>query len=111
MTRPKPPRAMPLFDFAASPGKTDTSVAAAEKIDVKAPTLRQLVYSEIIRHSEIPYWQGLTADEAASHLHEDILAIRPRLSELSSMDLIEDSGKRRVNKNGNRQIVYRMVTR
>lgn len=107
----KHPAPIPLFDFAAAPGKTDTSAAAAAKIDAKAPTLRQLVYAEIIRHSSLPYYEGLTADEAASLVGEDILAIRPRLSELHNMDLIEDGGKRRQNKSGNTAIVWRMVDR
>jgi len=38
-----------------------------------------------------------TADECAAALRADVLSIRPRLSELVSMDLIEDTGDRRPN--------------
>lgn len=109
MAAAKHPRPAPLFDFATARGKTDTSAAAGEKMDATAPTLRQKTLAQITQHTDLPYWLGLTADEVASLLGEDILAIRPRLSELVAMGLIKDSGRRRLNAKGNTQIVFQIV--
>lgn len=41
-----------------------------------------------------------TADECAAALNEDILSVRPRVSELRKKQRIEDAGERRCNKSG-----------
>lgn len=92
-------RPLPQFDFDPHPGKTDTSAEAAEKIKPDAPTLREKVYALVAL-------KPLTSDEIATMMGEDILSIRPRLSELREKGLIGDSGLRRPNIKGNRQIVY-----
>lgn len=101
---------LPLFDnLPRDPhvGKTDTSAAAARAISSKANTLRARALDLIRRHSELPVWNGLTADETASLMRESVLAVRPRLSELREDGLIVDSGLRRKNISGNNQIVFR----
>ena len=85
----------PQFDFGTHKGKTDTSAQAGEKMDSPSPTLRHKVYGLICDHTLIPQYGGLTADECAGILGEDILSIRPRLSELREKNYIQDSGKRR----------------
>jgi hypothetical protein len=53
---------------------------------------------------------GLTADEVAAVLGEDILAIRPRISELRSEKmgrLVVPSGEKRKNKSGILAMVWR----
>lgn len=50
----------------------------------------------------------MTADEIAEHLGESILYIRPRVTELSMLDRIEDSGERRKNISGQSAIVWRV---
>ena len=111
MSKDRDPAPMPLFDFSPAPGKTDTSAAAADVIAGRAATLRSRAYTQIMAHTEVPYYQGLTADETASLLNEDILAVRPRLTELKDMGLIEDTGRRRKNVKGNTQIVFRGIPR
>lgn len=97
-----------LFDYAAqypnSAGyKTgDTSREAAEAIEDsgRAETLRAKVL-EIMAASE----GGLTADECAHILGEDILSIRPRFSELKARKALVYLGKRRTSDNGKSQRV------
>jgi hypothetical protein len=89
------------------PGRTDTSAMAAQTIGGRADTLRQRALDLIRRHSDLQVWQGLTADECAGLMRESILAVRPRLSELREDGLIVDSGLRRRNVSGNKQIVFR----
>jgi len=63
----------------------DTSQLAADSMAGIAPTLRRVVLEEI-KNSE-----GLTADEVADKIRVSILSIRPRVSELRRMGLIEDA--------------------
>lgn len=51
---------------------------------------------------------GLTADQAASKIGESVLAVRPRVSELSEMGLIEKTGSRRPNASGLNATVWRL---
>ena len=55
--------------------------------------------------------EGATADEIAYVLKYSILTVRPRVSELNKMDLIVDSGLRRLNTSGRRAIVWRSCPR
>jgi len=99
-----------LFDFYQDvypdrPGtksEIDTSVAAAESMAAKASTLRAKVL-ELLRVN------ALTADECAAHLGEDILSIRPRLSELRAKNQIKDTGTRRKNKSGHKAAVWSAI--
>jgi predicted Rossmann fold nucleotide-binding protein DprA/Smf involved in DNA uptake len=50
-----------------------------------------------------------TADEVAELLGQTVLAVRPRFSELRKLGQVVDSGARRLNAYGNRQIVWRAV--
>lgn len=77
-----------------------TSREAAEKVDAK--TLRARVLTELAKSPG-------TADEIAHRLHIDRLSIRPRLSELSALGRVEDSGVRRVNESGKRAVVWRLT--
>ncbi len=52
---------------------------------------------------------GLTSDEVADLMSENILAIRPRVSELRAQGKIESTGKRRKSVNGNGATVWRYV--
>lgn len=86
-------------------GFTDdtTSRDAAEAIEKsgRAMTLRERVES---------YFLGgriATADEVAHALHEPILAIRPRVSELFKLGKIERTGMRRRSDGGHSAHVYR----
>lgn len=80
---------------------SETSRAAAKSVVVTAATLREAVLEELKR-------AALTADEAAAALDQSVLAIRPRLSELKRLGLIEDSGIRRTNESGKSAAVWRV---
>ena len=70
------------------PPYRDTSEAAAESLKLRAPALRERCFKVI---QEDPR----TADEVADVLGIHILTARPRLSELSRLGKIVDSGERR----------------
>lgn len=69
------------------------SQEAASKVALKAPNLRDKAVEIFSQHHRL----GLTADELAFLLNVSVLSIRPRLSELLRMGVIEDSGDRRKN--------------
>ena len=91
-----------LFSYPYAPGARarDTSRAAAEEVAPAAPLLRQRALA-VLEAS-----RGLTADQVAAKLGESILSIRPRMTELSRLGSIRDSGERRANKSGKRAIVW-----
>ncbi len=80
----------------------DTSLAAAEAMAARAPGVRELVLAEIEGAGE----KGATADEIARWLGLSPLSVRPRCTELAQAGRIRDSGLRRRNDAGNRQIVW-----
>jgi len=81
----------------------DTSAEAAEAAKPKAPLLRNLCLDLLIQST------GLTADEVAGRAGFSVLSIRPRLTELSALGLIVDSGERRRNDSGKRAIVWKVA--
>lgn len=97
-----------LFTFAASrypaePGfkRRATSKQAAADIKATAPTLRERCL-QIIKESPVP----LTADEVAAALGKSVLSVRPRITELSVMNLIDDSGITRPNSSGRQAVAW-----
>lgn len=92
-----PARAYPETPGFKRPG---TSQAAAESMAPKASTLREACLVELRQANG-------TADEVAERLGKSILSIRPRISELSKLGQIADSGQRRENESGNRAVVWR----
>lgn len=91
------------FSYPNMPGsKTGgTSRAAAEAIAPRAPTLRQRVLDVLGTAS-------LTADEVAAVMRKSVLSVRPRLSELLALELIEDTGKTRPNASGIKATVWKV---
>ena len=82
--------------------KTDgTSAQAAERMAETAGTLRERVRALFGEEAE------LTADECAVALNESVLAVRPRVSELARLHVIEDTEKRRANNSGMTATVWR----
>lgn len=81
---------------------TDTSLQAAPEHG-QALLLRQRVKDVLARLG------GATADECATELAESILSVRPRLTELKKMKLIEDTGIRRKNASGRNAAVMRLA--
>jgi predicted transcriptional regulator len=94
-----------LFRYPEAPGAQDrdTSRAAADDIAPTAPQLRARALAVLERSN------GLTADEVAGRLGLSILSIRPRLTELSRLGSVRDSGERRRNHSGKKAIVWAPV--
>ena len=94
-----------LFRYPHAPGARDrdTSRAAAADAAETAPQLRARALA-VVEHSN-----GLTADEVAGRLGLSILSIRPRLTELSRLGKVRDSGERRRNASGKSAIVWTPV--
>lgn len=93
---------MDLFRYPHAPGAQarDTSRAAAEEVGRTAPQLRDRALAVLERSN------GLTADEVAGRMGESILSVRPRLTELSRLGKVRDSGARRQNASGRSAIVW-----
>jgi predicted ArsR family transcriptional regulator len=94
-----------LFAALAYPNKpgarrTRTSRQAAEGMAPRAQSLRDKVLGVLTR-------SPATADECAALLNITVLACRPRLSELSKMGLIIDTGGVRRNVSGVNATVWR----
>lgn len=77
----------------------DTSKEAAERAKPTAETLRTKVYN-------ILKVKPMSADECAAELGETVLSIRPRVTELSKLGKIKDSGKRTLNVSKRRAVVW-----
>lgn len=96
----------PMQDLFAEPrvaiGKTDTSFEAACAIQPKASMIRGRVLDQITRLGTL----GATPSEIAPLIKEHLLNVRPRCTELRDAGEIKDSGKRRRNSRGKKEIVW-----
>lgn len=93
---------MPYNDRGVGHRPTDTSESAARGITPKAPSLRERVLQALVANPG-----GLTADEIAHRMGQDILSIRPRVTELQKAGRAVDTGARRANRRGKTQIVWK----
>lgn len=94
------PLQYPLFPGAKRGG---TSLAAAVSMAPLAHTLRGVALAHLRQRGP------MTADEVAQVMGESVLAIRPRITELSKLDFIVETGQRRKNRSGKMAIVWRAV--
>ena len=94
-----------LFNYPHQPGSKarDTSREAADFMAGFASQLRARALA-ILESSN-----GLTADEVAGRLGLSILSIRPRITELTKLGKVRDSGQRRRNASGRSAIVWAPV--
>jgi predicted ArsR family transcriptional regulator len=83
--------------------ESETARAAAVAIAGRVGRLRQAVLIVLRRHGP------LTADEIALRIGESVLAVRPRVTELSKLGKIERTGERRPNASGQTAHVWRLV--
>jgi len=90
------------YPYAAATGRTDTSAAAAASIQTVTARVQRLVLGAI--QSSGGY--GLTAHELATTLNLERTTVQPRTSELRRLGCIKDSGRRRLNPNRKRAIVW-----
>jgi predicted ArsR family transcriptional regulator len=100
---------LPLFGsfypWSAGAKVGGASSEAAEKQD--AERLGRLREAALLRLRTSP--GGLTADEIAAHLGESVLSIRPRVSELRKLGMIEKTKVRRRNASGMSATVWRAL--
>ena len=81
------------------------SKLAAEKVAPASAKLRSAVLEEFKRHPA-----GLTADEIATLLNRSVLSVRPRVSELNRLGMIEQTKIRRRNGSGMSATVWRIAS-
>lgn len=79
----------------------ETAQAAAVAVAPMAKGLRARVYDAIKAQPDTP-------EGVASRLDLDILAVRPRFSELAAQGLIEDSGACGPSRSGKSAIIWRV---
>lgn len=93
-----------LYPYRPGSKGTDTSEAAARKIhrNSRAELLRNIILQELENGPA-------TNEEIAERIKEDITSVRPRMSQLRRMGLIDDSGKRISNEKGNLVIIWTRI--
>ncbi|MDX2223583.1 MAG: hypothetical protein SFV21_12585 [Rhodospirillaceae bacterium] len=91
-----------IASIPVQPGKTDTSAAAARAIEPVAAALRHRCLAALRRAGG----KGLTPSECAARLRAIVLSIRPRFTDLKDAGFIRDSGMRRENARGRKEIVW-----
>lgn len=94
---------MPTYPNSAGYIDRDTSKLAADAIESKGRA--QILREKCLERLTVC---PMTADEVAATLSEDILSIRPRITELLKQDLIEDTGERRESWSGRKAKVMRV---
>jgi hypothetical protein len=90
--------------YPRTPGWTEetTSREAAEAMEGRADTVR----AEVL---EALKTRPMTADEVAQALHESVLTVRPRVTELFQAGRIGRTGERRKNRSGRDAHVFRAL--
>ena len=83
-----------------------TSLAAAVAV-TKRLSERQAEVMAVMNTRFDDAGEGMTPDEVASVLGADVLAIRPRITELHKLDKIEKTGERRANVSGLKANVWK----
>lgn len=99
----------PFFrDYPNNPGvkapHRETSVAAGKSVILKQGSLKARCLSVIAKTG------GQAADEISDELGESVLNVRPAVSAWVNLGMLVDSGDRRENAGGNKQIVWRART-
>jgi DNA-binding transcriptional ArsR family regulator len=91
----------PAKGYPDTPGwkEPSTSRDAAEIMEATAETIRGEAL-RTLKQSRKCRPIGLTADQVATAIDRSILAVRPRITELKIMGLIDRTGERRLNKSG-----------
>lgn len=98
-----------LLDWPGNPGPVvhkngpDTELAAYESIKPKLSGLRLKALQTLSGSA------GMTGDEVSKKMGEWIYSVKPRLTELSRMYLVEDTGERRKNDRNRQEIVWRIT--
>jgi len=99
------------FGYPDAPGwkEPTTSREAAEAIESIAHTIRGEALRMLKRSREYTP-PGLTPDQVAKAINRNILAVRPRITELKIAQLIVKTGEKRLNVSGMRAAVWVAVS-
>ncbi|GLK44480.1 MULTISPECIES: hypothetical protein [Novosphingobium] len=92
----------PIYPHAPGHRGVDTSIAAAEAIEMSVGHLQRVALRAIRTAGS----RGLTTNELVAAVRISRDSIQPRTSELREMGFIRDSGARRRNANGKSAIVW-----
>ena len=97
------------FDFSKPPlvhkNAKDTEIKAADVVAPKVTGMRLKVLQAL------DVVDGMTGSQLTDHLDAWINSVKPRLTELQGMGLVEDSGQRQKNTRGNQEVVWRITNR
>lgn len=85
---------------------SNTSAAAAARIQPAASTLRAQVLEELRRHLEVG---GLTDEQLQANLGMGANTERPRRIELVRAGWVKDSGRRRLTQSGREAVVWTYI--
>lgn len=91
--------------YPAEPGSKERGGCSAEAAAAMAPdaaTLRGQVLAALIEIGP------MTADEIATAIDLSVLSVRPRVSKMAALELIERTGERRPNVSGMSAAVWRV---
>lgn len=84
----------------------DTERAAAVQIASRVSGLRRKVLEALANCT-----QGATGEQLAAIIDEWLYSVKPRLTELQRMGLVQDSGDRLVNSRNRREIVWSITNK
>jgi len=82
----------------------DTEVAAAVLVAPRVTGLRKQALEALSRQT-----QGATGEELSRIMDEWLYSVKPRMTELAHMGLVEDSGRRKVNKRNRQEIIWQIT--
>jgi hypothetical protein len=77
-----------------------TSKEAADKINMQYPRQRYAI-EDVFKFGPMNTY---TSDEVADQIKQNLISVRARITELSILGVLQDSGERRKNKN-NRNVI------
>lgn len=88
----------------------DTEVAAAESIAPRVTGLRLAVLRDLYLSSDTINGRfGSTGEEITKRTGEWLYSIKPRITELVRIGMVEDSGKRVKNSRNRNEVVWRIT--
>ena len=82
----------------------DTEVEAAVLVAPRVTGLRKQALEALSRQT-----QGATGEELSQIMNEWLYSVKPRLTELARFGLVEDSGRRKVNKRNRQEIIWQIT--
>jgi predicted ArsR family transcriptional regulator len=82
----------------------ETERQAAVQVAPRVTGLRKKALEALSRQI-----QGATGEELANIMDEWLYSVKPRMTELARMGLIEDSGRRKLNSRKRQEIIWQMT--